>query len=150
MAKMEKSAKDLKIEDLEQLVLDLQEEAKRLTRGQLSAEDKLAEEHKARMHERGKAQKTIVALKTMAERLTVQLDAARELRRVTQERRRRSLPKFVVISAVALGMFLVPYALLDLGVIGERLAFGIEAPLMMVIAWCYATIWERTRRSCDG
>ena len=65
-----------------------------------------------------------------------------------QERSRRiaTVPKLVVTSAVALALVMVPCMLQKLSIIGPQLSYGIECGLMMVVSWCYALIWDRTRK----
>ena len=146
MAKMEKSAKDIRIEELEAQVADLQEEAKRMISLHIEMEDRYGKEYRARMHERNAFDGKIAEAKAHTDFLLTQLQVEKNLRKCDQERRRRSLPKFVLISLMAMGLILIPYGLLQGGIICERLAFLIEAPLMMVVSWCYAMIWDRTRK----
>lgn len=65
-----------------------------------------------------------------------------------QERSRRvaTAPKLVIISAAALALCGVPWLLQKLSVIGPQLAYTLQLGLMMAISWCYALIWDRTRK----
>ena len=112
----------------------------------LDNERRMSREHKARMHERNESAKTISDLTYEVESLKARLGASKELRAVEKDKRHRSIPKFVFTSLGALALLAIPYALHMAGQIDYRLAFGIEAPLMMVIAWCYALIWDRSRK----
>lgn len=112
----------------------------------LDYERRLSVEHKKRMHERNESVKTIEDLTCDNECLRAQVDAVKELRALEQSNRHRSIPKFVLASLIAMGLIAVPYTLAMTGDIDLRLAFGIEAPLMMAISWCYALIWDRSRK----
>ena len=57
-----------------------------------------------------------------------------------------TVPRLVVIAAVALALCAIPFALQKLCIIGPQLAFSIDAGLLMAISWCYALIWDRTRK----
>ena len=57
-----------------------------------------------------------------------------------------SVPKLVVASLVATGCLAIPYTLQTAGVLDPRISYGIQSALMMVISWCYAMIWDRTRK----
>lgn len=57
-----------------------------------------------------------------------------------------TVPRLVVIAAAALALCAVPFALQKLCIIGPQLAFSIDAGLLMAISWCYALIWDRTRK----
>ena len=59
---------------------------------------------------------------------------------------RRSLTKFVIIALSSLVLLAVPCTLQKLSIIGPQLSYGIECGLMMVVSWCYALIWDRTRK----
>lgn len=65
-----------------------------------------------------------------------------------QERNHRvaTVPMLVVISAAAMALVMVSCMLQKLCVIGPQLSYGIECGLMMVVSWCYALIWDRTRK----
>lgn len=80
----------------------------------------------------------------------IALEQAEEKRRIgiAQERSRRiaTVPKLVIIAAGALAALAIPYTLQVAGVIGPQLSYGIQCGLMMAISWCYALIWDRTRK----
>ena len=80
-------------------------------------------------------------------RLSAELAASKELRKVERRKRLAAVPKFVIAGAVALVALVVPYTLQQMSVIGPQFGFAIEAVLLMVIAWCYALIWDRSRKN---
>lgn len=57
-----------------------------------------------------------------------------------------TVPKLVFVAFGALVGVAIPYALQAAGVIGPQLSYGIQCGLMMAISWCYALIWDRTRK----
>ena len=61
-------------------------------------------------------------------------------------RRVATVPRLVVIATATLALCAVPFALQKLCIIGPQLAFSIDAGLLMAISWCYALIWDRTRK----
>lgn len=77
---------------------------------------------------------------------SVQLDAANSLRASRKQKRMASVPKFVIIAAAALVAFIVTMELQKLSIIGPAVGFGIQCGAAMVIAWCYAIIWDRSRK----
>lgn len=79
-----------------------------------------------------------------------ELEAAAEKRKVAkhQERAARvaSASKLVVIAA----SLLIPTAAANLlqrfGIVDPQIGFALQASCMMGISWCYALIWDRTRK----
>lgn len=124
----------------------LRKHNERLMKDFISMEDRYGEEHKIRMHERGDASIITAYLCKRVKTLTTQLNAAKELRAVEKRKRQASVLKFVIISAIAVVLLLVPCALQRWNIIGPQLSYAIECGLMMVIAWCYALIWDRSRK----
>lgn len=124
----------------------LRRESERLMKDCIRFEDRYGEEHQKRMRERGRADKTISELTCDNECLRAKLDSDRELRALYQMKRQGSIPKFVIASAVALVLLAVPCTLQKLSIIGPQLCYAIECSLMMVIAWCYALIWDRSKK----
>lgn len=57
-----------------------------------------------------------------------------------------TVPKLVIISAAALALCGVPWLLQKLSVIGPQLSYTLQLGLMMVISWCYALIFDRTKK----
>ena len=125
---------ELDIGDLEKQVEVFQKEVIRM-------EDRYDEERKNRV----RAEKVSIELEEQVNRLTAQVEAAKWLRTVEKRKRHASIPKFVVTSAVALIALMIPYSLLKLGCIDPQTGFGVECVLMMVIAFCYGIIWDRSR-----
>lgn len=124
----------------------LRREVERLMKDCIRFEDRFGEEHQKRMRERGRADKTISELTCDNECLRAKLDAERELRAVSQRKKQASVSKLVIASAVAVVLLTVPCALQKLSIIGPQLSYAIECSLMMVIAWCYALIWDRSKK----
>ena len=79
-------------------------------------------------------------------RLCTQLEAAQGLRTVEKSKRHGSVPKFVIVAAVALVILMTSFALQKLSAIGPSVGYGIQCGAAMVIAWCYAIIWDRSRK----
>ena len=67
---------------------------------------------------------------------------------MAQDRIRRiaAVPKLVIVAAAALALCVVPWVLQKLCVIGPQLAYTLQCGLMMVISWCYALIFDRTKK----
>lgn len=86
------------------------------------------------------------ALKLKVIRLTAKICAQNEKKDYERKKRLASIPKFVIISAVALLAIIVEMELQKLNVIWPSLGFGIQCVLAMVIAWCYAIVWDRSRK----
>lgn len=124
----------------------LRREVERLMKDCIRFEDRYGEEHQKRMRERGKADKTIGELTCDNDLLRAKLNTEREIRALHQRKRQASVSKLVIASAVAVVLLLVPCALQRWGIIGPQLGYAIECSLMMVIAWCYALIWDRSKK----
>lgn len=124
----------------------LRRESERMMKDCIRFEDRFGEEHQKRMRERGRADKTISELTCDNECLRAKLDAERELRAVSQRKRQASISKLVIVSAVAVVLLTVPCALQKLSVIGPQLGYAIECGLFMVTSWCYALIWDRSKK----
>jgi len=125
---------------------DLRKENERLMKDCIRFEDRFGEEHQKRMRERGKADKTISELTCDNECLRAKLDAEKELRALYQLKRQASVSKLVIVSAVAVVLLTVPCALQKLSIIGPQLSYAIECGLFMVTSWCYALIWDRSKK----
>ena len=156
---MAKKKNDLEGLELDQVVsenLDLMEENLRLStevddickQNQLlveqitKMEDRYNEEHKMRVE----AKKAAIELEEKVVRLTAQLEASKELRKVEQGKRHGSIPKFVIVAAVALVVLMASFALQKVCAIGPSVGFGIQCGASMVISWCYAIIFDRSRK----
>ncbi len=126
---------------------NLRDETDRHIRECIRFEDRYAEEHQKRMRERGDFALINARLIDRVNRLDTQLKAAKELRTVEKSKRNGSVPKLLIASAVALLLIAVPCTLQKLSIIGPQLSYAIECGLMMVIAWCYALIWDRSKKN---
>lgn len=124
----------------------LRKENDRLTKDFIRMEDRYGEEHQKRMRERNDASLINTYLGKRVKYLDTQLKAAKELRAAEKTKRQASVIKFIIASAVALGLLAVPCTLQKLSIIGPQLSYAIECCLMMVIAWCYALIWDRSKK----
>ena len=127
---------------LEQDVCDLERQVELFHKEAIRMEDLYNVERKQRVE----AKKSCIDLEEEVNRLTARLDASKELRAVEARKRHASIPKFVIASAVALAALIVPYTLHQMAAIGPQVAFTTECALMMIIAWCYAIIWDRSRK----
>ena len=125
---------------------DLRKDNERLMKEFIGMEDRYGEEHKKRMHERAKADDTNKWLCKKIAYLSVQLEASKELRATEKSKRQASVLKFVIASAVAFALLLVPCLLQRWDILDPQISYAIECALMMVIAWCYALIWDRTKK----
>lgn len=125
----------------------LRDHNERLMKDYISLEDRFNKEHKERMMERSNAGKLHTYLGKRIVYFSTQLETEQARRKVEMTKRRNSIPKFVIVSAVAMVLLTVPFTLQSLAVIGPQLGFGIEAALMMVISFCYAIIWDRSRNN---
>ena len=76
-----------------------------------------------------------------------QLNYEREQRDRGQKKRHGSIPKFVIVSAVALMVLMASFMLQKLCIIGPSVGYGIQCSMSMVIAWSYAIIWDRARNN---
>lgn len=124
----------------------LRRENERMMKDCIRFEDRYGEEHQKRMRERNDASLINTYLGKRVKYLDTQLKAAKELRAAEKTKRQASVIKFIIASAVALGLLAVPCTLQKLSIIGPQLGYAIECSLMMVIAWCYALIWDRSKK----
>ena len=144
MAKKTKTDTAVKLDplDLERENDELLKQMELLTQQVIMAEDRYAEERNRRREE----QSLNADLKDRVLYLCTQLEASRELRNVEKSKRHGSIPKFVIVSAVALAVLMASFTLQKLCIIGPSVGFGIQCSMAMVIAWCYAIIWDRSRK----
>lgn len=124
----------------------LRKENDRLMKDFIRMEDRYGEEHQKRMRERNDAYKVIEELRTKVKIYATWLEDAQGIRAGEKSKRQASVIKFVIVSAIAVVLLLVPCALQRWGIIGPQLSYAIECSLMMVIAWCYALIWDRSKK----
>lgn len=122
---------------------DLQKQNELLVAESADVENRYNEERKQRVEARNAA----IELEKRANCFASKLRLADDQRAYEQGKRLASIPKLVIAGAVALVLLIVPYTLQQMTVIGPQLAFTIEAVLLMVIAWCYALIWDRSRKN---
>lgn len=108
----------------------------------IASEDKYSKERDYRRE----VQRENEELKDRVLRLSSQLEADKALRDVEQRKRHGSIPKFVIVAAVALLVLMTSFSLQKLSLIGPAVGFGIQCGSAMVIAWCYAIIWDRSRK----
>ena len=134
--------KDLLIADLNWEIEDLQKQCELFREQVLSAEHKYDKE---RLYRR-EVQRDNEDLKARLRCIAVQLEAAKALRETRRQKRLASIPKFVIIAAAALVALIVAMELQKLNIIWPTLGFGIQCLMAMVIAWCYAIIWDRSRK----
>ena len=124
----------------------LLEECRDLLRRCSKLDDRFNEEHRKRIEERKTMQEACDSLSQDVEHWRTKARTAAELRNVEKLRKANSAPRLVIISFISLIFCCIPYLLQKACVIGPQLAYGIQTGLMMAIAWCYALIWDRTRK----
>ena len=134
-------AKKYTKEDIIAEIEDVQKQMELLVKENVRLDDQCAKEREKRV----RAEKLLTGLEEQHSYLKAQLAAAKELRAVEKRKRHDTIPKFVIVAAVALVSLVIPYSLQHMAVIGPQTAYTIECVLMMVIAWCYAIIWDRSR-----
>ena len=108
----------------------------------IASEDKYSKE---RDHRRA-VQRENEELKDRVFRLSAQLEAAKSMRDAEQRKRHGSIPKFIIVAAVALLVLMTSFSLQKLSLIGPAVGYGIQCGAAMVIAWCYAIIFDRSRK----
>ena len=123
-------------------VEDLCRQNKLLVEQIAKTEDHYNEEHKMRVE----AKKAAIELEEKVIHLTAQLEASKELRKVEQSKRNGSIPKFVIVAAIALVVLMGSFLLQKLSAIGPSVGYGIQCGMAMVIAWCYAIIFDRSKK----
>ena len=144
MAKKTKTDTAVKLDplDLERENDELLKQMELLTQQVIKAEDRYAEERNRRREE----QSINADLKDRVLYLCTQLEASRELRNVEKRNRHDSIPKFVIVASIALVVLMASFMLQKLSILGPSLGYGIQCSMAMVIAWCYAIIWDRSRK----
>ena len=121
---------------------DLQEQSNRFMKQAVEALEKCDKEHEYRRE----VQRENEELKDRVNRLSAQLEASKALRDSERRKRHGSIPKFVIVAAVALVVMMVSFTLQKLCAIGPSVGFGIQCGASMVISWCYAIIFDRSRK----
>ena len=135
--------KDLEINDLKWEIEDLIRQNSLMIHQYVDMENRYNDERQARRD----ASHAKRMLEEEVKKLTTQVQAAKELRAVEQSKRHASIPKFVIVAALALVVLMASFTLQKLSIIGPSVGFGIQCGMAMVIAWCYAIIWDRSRKS---
>ena len=128
--------------ELELEVGDLHEQMKRFISENVKLDDRYNEERERRRE----AQRLSADLEEELQYLSTQLQVANELIAVEKSKRHGSVPKFVIVAAIALVALMASFTLQKLCIIGPSVSFGIQCSMAMVIAWCYAIIWDRSRK----
>ena len=128
--------------ELELEVGDLQEQMKRFISENVKLDDRYNEERERRRE----VQRANEMQKDRIQYLLNQLDAAKTWRAVEQSKRHGSIPKFVIVASVALVVLMASFTLQKLCIIGPSAGYGIQCSMAMVIAWCYAIIFDRSRK----
>ena len=122
---------------------DLKNQNDLLVQENVRMEDRYNEERKQRVE----AQKKAVVLQEELNKRQGQLNYEREQKHLGQKKRHGSIPKFVIVSAVALVVLMASFMLQKLCIIGPSVGYGIQCIMAMVIAWSYAIIWDRARNN---
>lgn len=122
---------------------DLQKQVQLLIEQNIKADDQYIKE---REHRR-EVQRHNAELEERVRCLVTQLEAAQGLRTVEKSKRHNSIPKFVIVAAVALLILMASFMLQKLCAIGPAVGYSIQCGMSMVIAWCYAIIWDRSRNN---
>ena len=104
------------------------------------------EQYQKERDHRREVQRENEELKDRVFRLSAQLEATKSMRDAEQRKRHGSIPKFVIVAAVALLVLMASFSLQKLSLIGPAVGFGIQCGSAMVIAWCYAIIFDRSRK----
>lgn len=121
---------------------DLQKQNDLLVKESIEAENNYGDERKRRV----KAEKVAIDMQNEIKRLSVQIEAAKTMRSVEKRKRHGSIPKFVIVSAIALVVLLASFMLQKMSAIGPSVGYTIQCGMSMIIAWCYAIIWDRSRK----
>lgn len=145
MAKLDPKPKDPQVEELEERVRLLTEEADRWAAEVRRNEDKLMSVRRAAAYERKLATESQLALHEELRRANAAAATHRREAAARENDRRRSVPKFIATVLIALLATLVVAALERAAVIDCRSAFAVESLMMMVIAWSLAMVWDRGR-----
>jgi hypothetical protein len=129
--------------DLERENDELLKQMELLTQQVIKAEDRYIEEREKRRE----VQSINAGLKDKVQYLSTQLEAAQGIRAVEKSKRHGSIPKFVIVAAIALVVLMASFLLQKLSAIGPSVGYGIQCTMSMVISWCYAIIYDRSRNN---
>lgn len=127
---------------LELEIGDLEKQTEMFQKEFIRMEDRYNEERKQRVE----AQRVKVGLEEEVLHRSIQLQVAEEMRAAEKRKRHGSIPKFVIVAAIALVVLMASFMLQKLCAIGPSVGYGIQCGMAMVIAWCYAIIWDRSRK----
>lgn len=139
---MELDPKDQEIADLKWEIDELIKQNQLYVEQNLKAEERCKKEHDMRRE----VQSINEELKSRVQYLATRLEAAQGIRAVEKSKRHGSIPKFVIVAAIALVVMMASFMLQKLCAIGPSVGYGIQCGMSMVIAWCYAIIWDRSRK----
>ncbi len=128
------------------LAVELQREVDRLTDANAQLENALENERRHRLMERKASETYKDILRGRISHLRESLHQERTEKKAERQRQLAAIPKFIIAGAAALILAIIPYALEKLNIIDTHLAYAIQCGLYMVIAWCEAAVWERSRR----
>jgi hypothetical protein len=123
---------------------DMERQLEELVKQNIALENRFNEEHKLRMHERNASEGQQLYLHRKVNLLSEKLYKERLSKEQEMNRKRKSVPGFVIAALTAFVLLIVPNLLQKLAIIGPQLSFAIQTFLAMVIAFCYGIIIERT------
>lgn len=126
----------------EQTVIDLFTPEQRIA----SLENALAHERELREQEQDAFRKYKDLLFHHLNILRKKNNLAKAAQKAAEEKRQKSLIKFVVIAASSITLLAVPCTLQRLCIIGPQLSYALQCGLFMVTSWCYGIIWDRSRK----
>lgn len=122
---------------------DMERQFDRFVQQNLALENKLATEHKLRMHERNAAEGTELYLRRKLQNTEEKLQKERLAKEQRQKKRLESIPVLATASLIALAMLAVPNVLHQFNIIGQQISSAIQNVLGMFVACCMALIWDR-------
>lgn len=122
---------------------DLQKQNDLLVKESIEDRDRCDEERKQRV----KIQREKVDLEENVKFLTLRLNEVKEQRMAERNKRHASIPKFVIVSAAAMVVLLASFMLQKVCAIGPSAGYTIQCGMSIIIAWCYALIWDRSRKN---
>jgi FtsZ-binding cell division protein ZapB len=145
IADLHKEIEELKAKNkaLHDDCLDLQKQNDLLVKKSIDSEDRYNEERKLRVD----ARNAEIAMEERATHLATKIQAEKEKRVLEQAKRHASITKFVIVAAVALVVLLASFMLQKITAIGPSVGYTIQCGMSMIIAWCYALIWDRSRKN---
>ena len=121
---------------------DLQKQNEILVAESLEVENRYSDERKLRVE----AVNARNALEDRIKFLYTGIAVTKKQIAFEKKKRHASIPKFVIVSAIALVVLLASFMLQKLSAIGPSVGYTIQCGMSMIIAWCYAIIWDRSRK----